>query len=233
MVGEDVAADTVVKELQGRGVEVELRYERNPRLMMNIKNMTSTGTGDVGGDAESGIVDPTTGLTVPSSAATVGSLESYAADSLDPMTLFNNFMNSSVVSSMLADSVNKVNESSSSSSAKTKATKGAATAHDIDGIDVSGMYSNKAALHDAVLLEGRATLERLLGVATVTEGGLSKEFASKNKICNLRFDKIKLTNFGPYGAEPVQYPLSNRGLVLIRGKSSDRTGADSNGSGKV
>ena len=44
---------------------------------------------------------------------------------------------------------------------------------------------------------------------------------------------MKLVNFGPYGAAPVLYPLSNRGLVLIRGKSSDGTGADSNGSGKT
>lgn len=41
-------------------------------------------------------------------------------------------------------------------------------------------------------------------------------------------------NFGPYGGKkPIQYPLNQRGLVLIRGVSTDGTGADSNGSGKV
>jgi len=40
-------------------------------------------------------------------------------------------------------------------------------------------------------------------------------------------------DFGPYGGDGVSYPLSDRGLVLIRGKSNDGTGADSNGSGKV
>ena len=48
-----------------------------------------------------------------------------------------------------------------------------------------------------------------------------------------RFDSVQLNNFGSYGGEGIVYPLANRGLVLLRGKSSDGTGADSNGSGKV
>lgn len=31
----------------------------------------------------------------------------------------------------------------------------------------------------------------------------------------------------------MKYPLSKRGLVLIRGKANDATGADSNGAGKT
>ena len=41
-----------------------------------------------------------------------------------------------------------------------------------------------------------------------------------------------MQNFGPFAAK-THYPLSRRGLVLIRGLSSDGTGADSNGAGKT
>ena len=50
----------------------------------------------------------------------------------------------------------------------------------------------------------------------------------------LQLENVTLQNFGPYGSStPVAYPLSRRGLVLLRGQASDGTGADSNGAGKV
>ena len=50
----------------------------------------------------------------------------------------------------------------------------------------------------------------------------------------LQLENVTLQNFGPYGSStPVAYPLSKRGLVLLRGQASDGTGADSNGAGKV
>ena len=53
------------------------------------------------------------------------------------------------------------------------------------------------------------------------------------EVRDMKLDMISLKDFGPYGGKKVAYPLSKRGLVLIRGKSTDGTGADSNGSGKV
>jgi DNA repair exonuclease SbcCD ATPase subunit len=52
-------------------------------------------------------------------------------------------------------------------------------------------------------------------------------------VMNLELNNITLQNFGPYGNKKIQYPLSKRGLVLIKGKLLDGTGADSNGSGKT
>lgn len=78
-----------------------------------------------------------------------------------------------------------------------------------------------------VLEEGLHTLQRLQD-STKTIGGAS----GHEKL--LRFDSVALSNFGPYcGEKVVIYPLSNRGLVLIKGQSTDGTGADSNGAGKV
>lgn len=54
-----------------------------------------------------------------------------------------------------------------------------------------------------------------------------------NEPKDLSLSLVQLTNFGPYGGDPVIYPLDQRGLVLIRGVVEDDTGADSNGSGKT
>lgn len=49
---------------------------------------------------------------------------------------------------------------------------------------------------------------------------------------------VQLRNFGPFGvqdgdSDAVSYPISKRGMVLLKGNSNDGTGADSNGAGKV
>ena len=65
---------------------------------------------------------------------------------------------------------------------------------------------------------------------------------------DLRLDSVHIKDFGPFGTSgtdlgPVlgkspigggvlSYPLSKRGLVLLKGSSTDGTGADSNGAGK-
>lgn len=84
----------------------------------------------------------------------------------------------------------------------------------------------KSDLHAKVLEEGLLTLQRLKGTKA-SDGGRGRESL-------LRFVTVTLSNFGPYyGEKVVEYPLSDRGLVLIKGQSTDGTGADSNGAGKV
>lgn len=85
--------------------------------------------------------------------------------------------------------------------------------------------SHTVELRAEVMGEGRKTIERLVDSEPA--------FAASSEFRDLRFSEVKLKNFGPYGASEVSYPLSQRGLVLLRGRSSDGTGADSNGSGKV
>ena len=89
-------------------------------------------------------------------------------------------------------------------------------------------------LHAKVLEEGRLTVERLLGSAQADGSALGATDGTSSRVKELRLDKVILSNFGPYGGDKaVEYPLSSRGLVLIRGQSTDGTGADSNGAGKV
>jgi hypothetical protein len=93
-------------------------------------------------------------------------------------------------------------------------------------------------------------LEHLLSGGNGTAGnaaGHHHRTSFQREIRDLVLDRVSLSNFGPYGSlspsnngkgstskkAVVHYPLSKRGLVLIRGKSNDGTGADSNGSGKV
>jgi hypothetical protein len=61
----------------------------------------------------------------------------------------------------------------------------------------------KKQLHDKVVLEGRNTIERLMN----TEG--SDSIVSTGLIRNLRLDAITLHNFGPYGGDKIQYPLTS------------------------
>lgn len=94
---------------------------------------------------------------------------------------------------------------------------------------------NLQELFKKVYAEGKLTLEKFLGLADQVNDGKStgKQFLSKSKVRDIQFLNVQLKNFGSYGGEDIIYPLSNRGLVLIRGQSSDGTGADSNGSGKT
>lgn len=79
---------------------------------------------------------------------------------------------------------------------------------------------------DLIIKEGKHVIEKLMSSSDKAE--------TNNNIYDLCFRRVKLSNFGPYGGpDVIEYPLANRGLVLIRGQSTDGTGADSNGSGKV
>eukprot|EP00981_Chlorochromonas_danica_P004003 scaffold760_cov178-Ochromonas_danica.AAC.5 len=80
----------------------------------------------------------------------------------------------------------------------------------------------------ALLKEGQSLLQTLI------ESSPSFYRSKANDdMKNLELEQVTLSNFGPYGGEPVHYPLDKRGLVLIQGRVEDETGADSNGSGKV
>lgn len=72
--------------------------------------------------------------------------------------------------------------------------------------------------------EGKKILE-----SSMADSNFESHVPSKD----LHIDSVRIRDFGPYGGDPITYPISRRGLVLLRGKSSDGTGADSNGSGKV
>lgn len=90
-------------------------------------------------------------------------------------------------------------------------------------------------VHKKTIEEGLNTIERIQN-SVVTYGSNASETAIKysgNNVNNLHLERLVLKNFGPYGGKAITYPLADRGLVLLRGQSSDGTGADSNGSGKV
>lgn len=98
--------------------------------------------------------------------------------------------------------------------------------------------TNQVELQKTILAEGIALIEKLMSTTTITTSHATMtdttQFASNsnNKVFNLNLNSVTLSNFGPY-ASTINYPLSKRGLVLLKGQSSDGTGADSNGSGKV
>lgn len=80
----------------------------------------------------------------------------------------------------------------------------------------------------SVVKEGVDTIERLLN-SVAASSGKAKDGSA---YFNLALRHVELSGFGPYLSK-VSYPLGKRGLVLIRGKANDATGADSNGAGKT
>lgn len=146
-----------------------------------------------------------------------GDLYGAQMDQMDPVRLFTDYMGSIDISALMD------NGAASANGSKAKSGKG--------GKDQLSDAA-RLALHNAVLTEGCSTIERLTSSSTLAGHQLG-DSARGAKLCALKLDRMTLRNFGPYGGDPVHYPLSQRGLVLIRGQSTDRTGADSNGAGKV
>ncbi len=199
-IGEDYEAEALSTRLRDRGVEVELRHEKNS--MPSNLPVSADGSSTVLGSDGLPLVDGAEGV----------DLYGAQMDQADPLRLFTDYMGSIDISALMDNS----------------------TAADAKGRKGKEQLSDMArlALHGAVLEEGRSTVERLMSSSTLAGHQLG-DSVKGTKLYNLKLDRLSLRNFGPYGGDSVQYPLSQRGLVLIRGQSTDRTGADSNGSGKV
>jgi hypothetical protein len=150
-------------------------------------------------------------------------------EDLDPLRIFERYMTQLEVSG----------ETSSTGANPTSAAElvGESAAGTAEGSEPLSPVDAVRQLHASVLQEGRETLERLLGTANAegkASGVADSRLGGDRRAMELVLDKVQLSNFGPYGGEKaVEYPLSKRGLVLIRGQSMDGTGADSNGAGKV
>jgi hypothetical protein len=214
-VGQDYAAQRLQAELRERGVDVELQHEHNPLTRRRAAAaMEKVSKADAAEASEAGGV---TKSAVDTAGKSIAAAEVPKIEDMNPLRIFDSFM-----SQLDVLGVNST-DSTAAAASDSVASPGAAQK-----------------LHDAVLCEGRASLDRLAGVASaegttaaamngalrgVADGGVAK---------TLTLDKVMLSNFGPYGGgRAIEYPLSKRGLVLIRGQSTDGTGADSNGAGKV
>ena len=236
--GEEAAADTLLRSLGDRGVEVEVRRERST---LPSRRLLQIGTGkavDRGPDdmITSGVLADGTKLQETSDGTPLGDPATAVTDAsdlshADPMTIFETYMAGAVPANL---------DAGLSTAASVNTTKDAvAGTLPVNETDSARL---KTALQEAVLVEGRATLDRLMSASTAADGNTSTASASLSAVTksamsggirNLQLDSVSLHNFGPYGGPKVMYPLSRRGLVLIRGDSTDRTGADSNGAGKV
>ncbi len=196
-IGEEVDAQNILGVLRNSGIEVEIRREHSGKLSTS------------GATSEQGLVDEKVIDTAAAAAGAAGGSEislTNIISTIDPITQFVSFMDIVKQNSLSLTPAN---------------TTTTATAATVEGDNSAAIQL----LHENVVTEGRATIERLLNASTDNN--------MVSKIAELRFDSVTISNFGPYGSNKIKYPLSKRGLTLIRGKSSDGTGADSNGSGKT
>jgi len=68
------------------------------------------------------------------------------------------------------------------------------------------------------------------GMEIINEMEMMKEITDKSPKSKIEFNYVSLEGFGPF-KKSVKYPLSSRGLVLLRGVNKDGD-SDSNGTGK-
>ena len=245
-VGQDYVAQKVRADLQERDIEAELLYEHNPltrrrAVAMNLQGVNCnsssnssdsingrvTGLGDVAG-GEFGM-DGSGGE--GAGAAGAGELDVMKVEERNPLKIFETYMQQLDI----GESAPSSNTSGTNSTSRTNAD----TESILDDFAPANQSMlSRQQLQEGVLSEGRSTLDRLIGSAGNEGSPLSSLSAMRNAVDGmvkeLVLDKVTLSNFGPYGGvRAVEYPLSKRGLVLVRGQSADGTGADSNGAGKV
>jgi hypothetical protein len=136
-------------------------------------------------------------------------------DTLDPMTIFKRFIQEIDLTILEKGGglVRIMNNSSSPAEKKQESVSNAEV----------------TTLNNQIIQAGIAEIEKVYD--NYTTKGENRHIHHQRM--NLELNNITLQNFGPYGNKKIQYPLSKRGLVLIKGKLLDGTGADSNGSGKT
>ena len=211
-VGRNESYEEVFDELKGRGVEVELRMQsRSPLITAKqaLKDTSNYSKEEFSPIQEN---EP------------IKSISNESED--NPIRIFEEFVTLPSVKLATEKAVMIMDESQDKTETETET-------------ETENVYATFETLYENVVEEGRSTLERIMssvdmeGSTATSAGGVSKNAIGSGKIRELRLDHITLKDFGPYGGNPIRYPLSDRGLVLLRGESSDGTGADSNGAGKT
>lgn len=213
-LGQEYAAQALMAQLSERDILVELHYAHNPLIRRRAAVEATAMAMEQDKTEIAGTATATAKADVPGpqSVATSASANATKVEDMDPLRIFERYMSQLEVTGL------------------SNATTDTSAANPIAGIDSEApqLGDLAALLHERVLKEGRETIERLLGTAGVSGA------AGARRVKELVLDRVVLSNFRPYGGErAVEYPLSKRGLVLIRGRSTDGTGADSNGAGKV
>ena len=248
-IGQELAAKKMIQKLEMRGVtSVELRHEQfslatnsNRKIISNIPSSSLSSSSSLSNSSiVSNLIDNNDHSINNNSMINDDSKHSIMNEELEPLRIFHNYMSTvykqdsnlkKSIYQTLHDDHNS-NDSNSSS----------------NNVDDMLVITNES-IHKAVMKEGIELIEKLSNninthnsTTSPNSGSNSRSSSSSSsssssnsmKVHNLRFDNVILSNFGPYAGEKrVNYPLSKRGLVLLRGQSSDGTGADSNGSGKV
>lgn len=166
------------------------------------------------------------------SLVTAESILMNTPDEMEPITLFKTYMQD--INPTIIDHLQNTSIPALSNSVHSTA---------VDTAVPTNSYSSSQTfttdflqLKYEIIQKGQEILEKIASVGMISQsvnGGI-KQAKYHRDIFNLQLNQVSLQNFGPYGGKlKIEYPLSKRGLVLIRGKVIDTTGADSNGSGKV
>ena len=225
-VGEDAAASTLMTSLQSQGVEVELRKERwSLTASSGMPHPPEILPNGASADVSPGLESQGQGLGAEGEGE--GSVW-WDVSSEDPLRVFDQYMGSTQtagdgIGGLSASSVDEACKSPLDSVAQSPSSQ-----------EDQGLVSLRDDVMRAVVRVGRETITRLMHggggggegsdptnpTATAAAPSSTKTAMTglRSKIAHLQFDSLSLANFGPYGTPTVHYPLSERGLVLIRGQ---------------
>jgi hypothetical protein len=248
-LGEEYAAEGIVASLRDRGVEVELRNESwETRLGASSVEKGILPTITPVAAAENELNYNQGGAESSSDLSSMNLLQQ--GQEVDPIRLFVEFLGSPLAEKSLSASV--IPESLATASKKAEINSKTETLAE----DENKLQRLRLDLHQSVLCEGADTLQRLLSSTNVSSSSAGSHSSpaistrAYGRSFDLRMEQVSLTNFGPFGGGPLRYPLSNRGLVLLRGQGQAAStaaegtnggeddalsglGADSNGAGKT
>ena len=232
-MGQELAAKRMMYLLEQRGVTaVELRHEqfslatnntnrkmisKIPSSALSLSSSMQQQQQQLSNSNNNNSLDNNSNINSSNNInCNMSSKSAFMNEDLEPLRIFQNYMTSVYKYDLNALKHDIVNDTSVESSNNNTST-----------------LTNDN-IHSIVMKEGMQLIEKLSNNINSATASSSSSLNSAMKVNNLRFDNVILSNFGPYAGERrVNYPLSKRGLVLLRGQSSDGTGADSNGSGKV
>ena len=237
-VGEDAAASALMTSLQAQGVEVELRKERwSLTASSGMPHPPEILPNGVNTDLGSGLAAQGPGLAAEGPGLGAEGSAWWDVSSEDPLLVFDQYMGTT--QAIAGDGIS----GSGASASVDGGSSGDITPPDSlsQSLPMSAPDQGLSSLRDdvtrAVIRVGRETITRLMhggggggegsDPTSTTAASSSAPSSStkalstsgqRSKISHLQFDSLSLANFGPYGTPMLHYPLSERGLVLIRGQ---------------
>lgn len=210
-LGQDYAAEKLLMKLrEEKGVLIELRYENNPLPLHRKSNSAVAAGGDNKSSDKMLLTDETNKDNINHNNIT-NTTDVVCEDldaKLDPIRIFMDYMGNKAETnvSLVENNIN------SNSITELQLTDETAVNNKNNHTTILGDDA-AAVIHNAVILEGKSTIERVMGTVAASGRHADAQLSSSagtisavpsnnnnNKVFDLKLCEVKLSNFGPFGS---------------------------------